>query len=434
VFAIAVASGLLFGIAPAFWTGKRVPAEVLKEGGRSGSGGQWMGRLGNTLVVSEVALALLLTVGAGLFARSLWRLRQVDPGFEPSGLLTFSLSLPSIRYDSAGKIVRFFGELVRKAKALPGVDGAATVSQLPLTSPPWSSDFSIAGRGRQDFGSNVVHREISPEYQRVMKVRLVRGRLLTEQDRSGTPRVVLINEALAGRYFRNEDPVGQRICFDRIPDSTSVWRTIVGVVGSERQAGLAREPLPEFIAPFAQDVHSFATVVVRTRGEPSSLGPAMRRLVADMDPNLAIASMRTMDDVRGQSVALQRFLTTMLLVFSGVGLLLAVVGVYGVMAQFAQRRFREMGIRIALGAQAAQVQWLVLRQGMALVGVGVVIGTAIALATTGALRLLLFEVAPADAVTFAVVPLVLAVTALAGTWLPAMRASRSDPVRALREE
>jgi len=426
-------SGVLFGIAPALWSARRAPAIALREGGRGGSLGARARRWGNALVVGEVALALLLTVGAGLFVRSFWKLQQVDPGFDTSGVLTAEIDLPGARYDSAAKVTGFFSELRERTAALPGVTSASLVSQLPLTSSSWSSDFSVEGEGGSNYGTNVVHREIGPEYPQVMRVRLLRGRLFTPQDRVGAPRVVLINEALARRYFRDRDPIGVRVCFDRVPDANSTWRTIVGVVGSERQEGLAGPPREEFLSPVAQDPASDAILVLRTAGDPAALGPSVRRLVSAMDPDLLVQQLRTMREVSARSVAQQRFLATMLLVFAGVGLALAVVGVYGVMAQIAADREREMGIRLALGARAVQVQWLVVRRGLGLVAVGIGTGLAGAVVATSGVRALLFGVGAWDPATFVAVPLILAITAVIATWIPARRVSRADPVGALRE-
>jgi putative ABC transport system permease protein len=433
VAAITTASGVLFGIAPALWSARRAPAESLKEGGRGGSAGHRMRRWGNVLVVGEVALALLLTVGAGLFIRSLWELQRVDPGFEPSGLMTAEIDLPGVRYDSVAKVVGFFGALGDRLRGLPGVQGVATASQLPLTGAPWSSDFAIEGAGPDGYGTNIVHREISAEYQPVMRVKLLAGRLFGPGDTRGSPNVVLINASLAKHYFANREPLGARIAFDRVPDAHSTWRTIVGVVGDERQEGPGAPSRDEVFAPFAQDLErGGASVIVRASGDPMALAPAIRSAVREMDPNLAITELRTMDTVAAKAVAQQRFLATMLLVFAGVGLLLSVVGVYGVMAQLAADRAREMGIRVALGARAGQVQWLVVRRGLRLVAIGVGVGLAAAVLATRAVSALLYGVGALDPLTFTLVPVLLVITALVATWLPARRASRADPVGVMR--
>jgi predicted permease len=267
-----------------------------------------------------------------------------------------------------------------------------------------------------------------------MRVPLLKGRMFNEADRSGAPLVVLINEALAQKYFPGEDPVGQRVTFDRVPVATSVWRTIVGVVGNERQGTVAEESHPEFLAPYKQDKDGGVGLVIRTRGDPRAIMQPVRAIIAALDPKLAIAHLRTMEEVRAASIARERFLTALLLVFGVVGLVLAVVGVYGVMAQLVRARTREMGIRAALGAPARSVQWIVVRHGIALACVGVAVGLAAALASTRALLALLYQVDPIDPLTFAATPVLLVAAAVAAAWIPAWRASRVDPMETLRTE
>ena len=434
VLMVTTLSGVLFGIAPALWTGRRAPAEVLRGEGRTASGGQRVRRWSDALVVGEVALALALTLGAGLLVRSYVGLQRVDPGFRDAGVLTAGVNLPGVRYDSIAKVVNFFAELERKARELPGVDAAAVVSQLPATTQSWTSEFAIAGRGTGERGSEVVHREVSPGYHQAMRVPLLRGRLFTAADARNAPYVVIVNDALARKFFPNEDPVGRRVAFDRVPDSTSKWRTIVGVVGSERQGGMAEEPRPEFHAPFAQEPGSAMSLVVHTRGDPATLASAVRRIVKEMDPMLALASPRTMHEVREESLARDRFLAALFVGFAGAGALLAMVGVYGVVAQLARQRTRELGIRVALGARTAQIQWLIVRHGVALTAAGVAIGVGVALVATKSMQALLYRVAPADALTFVTVPALLVVTALVASWIPARRASRAEPADVLRAD
>jgi putative ABC transport system permease protein len=242
----------------------------------------------------------------------------------------------------------------------------------------------------------------------------------------------VVNRAFVRTYFPGADPIGRRIAFDRLPDSGSVWRTIVGVVGDERQTSLASPTRPEVMAPYSQEGRQALTLMVRTDGQPPALAPAIRRVVATLDPLLAIASLRTMDDILQESLGRDRFLMTLVGAFAAIGLVLGLVGVYGVVAQVARRRTQEIGIRIALGAGAGQVRWLVLRRGVGLTAIGVGLGVGGALAVTGAIRSLLFRVAPADPVTFLAVPALVLATAAAASWLPAARASRTDPSRALR--
>lgn len=434
VLAITTASGLVFGVAPALWRGRRTPAEVLKEGGRGGSDGGRIRRWGNGLVVAEISLALLLTVGAGLLIKSFWRLEHVDPGFDRSGVLTVGINLPSARYDTSTKVSAFFEELVTRVRALPGVTDGAAVLIPPLQGASWSSDYHVGGRPADQYGTEVLHRVASTDYFKVMRVPLRAGRVFTDADREGAPPVVIINEALAEKEFRGQNPLGQRIAFDRQPDSTTTWWTVIGVVGSEHQTSLATAPQVEVFMPFAQQPNSYMTLVARTSLDPAALDASVRRVIADLDPNLAIATLNTMGSLFDRSLASRRFFMILLFTFAAVGLALAVVGVYGVMAQLAKRRTREMGIRLALGAQAGQVQWLVVRHGLRLVGWGVALGLAAAWAATRTMRALLFEVSPADPVTFLTIPVLLAAAAFVASWVPALQASRADPTRALRSE
>ena len=433
-FAATVLCAVVFTIAPTVWILRRVPADVLRDEGRTASGSHRARRWSEVLLVTQVAMALALTLGAGLLVRSYLLLQRVKPGFDATNVLAMAISLPGVRYDSARKVLAFYADLEREARALPGVEAAAAVSEVPLSGPTWSSQFAVDGRPPMVAGSHVVHRELTPGYQQVMRVPLKSGRLFTEADRASVPMVVLINETLARTYFKSEDPVGQRISFDRVPDSSSTWRTIVGVVGDERQTGLGEPVRPEFVAPYAQDPRAAMTLVVRTQGDPALLTPALRRIIARLDPLLAISSVRTMADVRAASLGRDRFLTALMLSFAGVGMVLGMVGIYGVVAQLARRRMREMGIRIALGANAAQVQWLVVRHGMLLTAVGIVVGVAVALGTTRIIRTLLYEVAPADPVTFVAVPALVLFTAAVASWLPARRAGRADPCQVLRSD
>lgn len=433
VVAIVVASGLLFGIAPALWAGRRSPAESLKEGGRGGDTRR-MRRWTEALVVGEVALAVVLTLGAGLLVRSFRQLTRVDAGFDPHGVIVTRILLSGPRYDAASAAIAFVNQLVRRVDAIPGVAGAAATTPAPLVGTGYTSDFVIAGRPAGEYYSEITHRRITPDYFRVMRVPLRSGRAFTTADGQNAPPVVIINERVARTYFKGQDPVGQRMTFDKIPNDSSQWATIVGVAGDERQQSLSADPLSEVYEPLPQDATNAIALMTRVNGSTDAIAPAIRRVVADLDPELAISDMRTMDAVRFASLARERFLMTMLVLFASVGLLLAIVGVYGVLAQVARRRTREMGIRIALGAPSSRVRWLVVRQGLALVVTGLAIGVAVAFVATRGLTALLYHIAPADPLTFAAVPIFLALTGMAAAWIPATQASRADPAAALRSD
>jgi predicted permease len=433
VIVVTTVTGLLFGIAPAFWSASRVPAEVLKEGGRGGSAGARSRRWANALVIGEIALALVLTIGAGLLVRSFWRLNQVNPGLDPRGVLAIGIRLPS-GYDSTARQLQFFNSLRERVSALPEIESAAEALVAPFGGRSFTSDFHVAGRAPDDYGTEVMHEYITPGYFRTLGVPLRAGRDFTAADRLGAEPVVIINEAMARRHFPGQNPVGQRITFDKYPDSASVWLTIIGVAGDVRQLGLALEPQIAAFEAFEQQGNSYMTLLVRGRGDAMGMLPEVRRIVGALDPSVALAETAPLETLVARSIARQRFVMTLLLVFAVTGLLLSVVGVYGVNAQLAARRTREMGIRLALGAQVSQVRWLVLRHALRMLAVGLGIGLVAALVVSRAMQSLLYRVAPADPVTFLLVPVILASTGLLASWLPAARAGRADPATTLRAE
>jgi putative ABC transport system permease protein len=433
VVAASTLSGIIFGAAPALWSGRRRPAEVLKDTGR-GSTSHRASQWASGLVIVEVATALLLASGAGLLIRSFVALQQVDPGFDAEGVLVVALNPRGERYDTDEKIRLFYRELLTRARALPGVQDASGVTELPLTGNGWTSDFTVAGRSPDDYGVEVSHREVMPDYFRTMRVPVIRGREFTAQDTAGGLPVVLINETLARRYFPDDDAIGQQVAFTRTPTDTSSWKTIVGIVADERQTSLGNEAPAQFTAPFEQDPSGSVQLVLRVDGSPAALAPDVRTMVARIDSDLPITEMRTMNDVRAASLERERFLLALLLMFAGVGFLLASIGVYGVMAQFARGRTREMGIRLALGASARDVRRLVLVRGLRLASIGLAIGLVTALFATEALRAFLFDVEPTDPLTFTTVAALLLATAMLATWLPALRASHTDPAATMREE
>jgi predicted permease len=430
---VTTASGLLFGIAPAVWAHRRDPAEALKDGSRGGTQGGRVKRWGDALVVGEVALALLITVGAGLLVRSFWQLRHVDPGFEAEGVLAMNVSLNQ-RYDSLAKVTGFWNQVVERAGALPGVTHVALASDVELTNTSYTSDFIGAGWPADAYVAEVGHRQVSSDYFATMKVPVLRGRAFTAEDRRGAAPVSIINSALAKRYFPGQDPIGQRVSYDKVPDAKTTWRTIVGVVGDEHQSSLSAASKIEFFEPAAQDVSPQEIVLVKTAGDPVALAPAMRQIIHELDPSLAILSSRPMTAVRDDALARARFLTTLLLAFAVVGLVLSIVGVYSLLAQLSRNRIREMGIRLALGAPRSRVRWFVVRHGLVVTSAGLFIGGAAALGATQLMTALLFNVAPNDPLTLIVVAVLLAATSLLAAWIPASKASNADPASALRAD
>jgi putative ABC transport system permease protein len=438
LFALAMVtvSGVMFGVAPALVATRQSPAEVLNAGGRAIAGGgarHWA----RQLVVGEVALASLLLVGAGLLVRSYRNVASIPSGFDGTGVLTVGISIPASRYDSASKVFAFYHQLLDRLAAQPGVVSAAAVRQLPASIKSWSSSISLRGRAPLPEGTDVLHREVIGDYFGVMHVPLLEGRSFLPADRSLTaPRVVLINKALADRYFANESPVGRQIAYDLVPDSNSTWYTIVGVVGDERQGSLVEPAAPEIFAPFEQDWSRGMQLVIRAKAgvDPKSLSGAVRRNVRDLDSLLAITSITPMTEVHQAAMSKQRFMSVLVFVFAATGVLLAIIGVFGVLAQLVQSRTREMGLRIALGARPGQVSWLVVSNGARLVMAGVVAGLVIAFAATRVMTSLLYGVRPTDAVSYLAAAALVVVLGVIAAAIPAARASGANPAITLRAE
>jgi predicted permease len=433
VIAITVLSALIFGVAPALWTRHRDPSDSLKEGGRGAARGRGARRWGDVLVVSEVALALLMTVGAGLLVRSFLQVRRVDAGFDPRGVLAASFEL-NARYDTSTKVTAFVNSFEARLRAIPGVTASTLVTNMPFKGTGYTTDFIAYGRPEGDYGTEIGNRSVTPSYFATMKVPVLRGRTFGPEDREGSAPVLVINEALATSYFKGQDPVGQRIAFEKVPTPKSTWYTIIGVVGNEHTDGLEIAPRIEVFHAELQEPSTYIVALLRTPGDPAVLAPALRSVLRDMDPTLALAEVSPLERLRDQSLARARFLTTLLFAFAVIGLVLSVVGVYGVLAHVSRNRTREMGIRIALGAQAAQVRWLVVQQGLRLTALGLVVGGLVALFATRAMTKLLFNVAPNDPLTIAGVASLLAATSICAAWIPALKASRADPSVALRAD
>jgi putative ABC transport system permease protein len=431
-FLISLLTGLISGLAPALQTSKPNVNETLQEGGRGADPAASRHGLRNLLVVIEVAVALVLLTGAGLLIKSFIHLQQVKPGFNSQDVLTMRLSLPSYKYSGEDQIKAFSTELITRLKNLPGVASVAITTALPLSRVEAASSFTVEGQPLPPDGSLPIAnwRVISPEYFQVLKIPVIQGREFTEQDTKNVAGVVIINQSLARSAFAGQDPIGKRL----LVGGDKAGSQVVGVVGDVRHSSLDEIPKAEMYVPYLQTVRPVYTVVVRTKIEPSSMVSAVRNEVQAIDKDQPISSMKTMNEMRSESLAPLRFNTIILSVFAGLGLILAGVGIYGVMAHSVAQRTHEIGIRMALGAQPASVLKLVVRQAMVLVLIGVGIGLAASFALTRVMASLLYEVSTTDPATFALVALVLALVALIASFIPARKATRVNPLVALRHE
>jgi putative ABC transport system permease protein len=432
--ALALVTGTLFGLAPGFLISKTNPNEALKEGGRESSGGG-KHRLRGALVAAQMGLALVLLVGMGLMLRSFYRLQQVDPGFNPEGLLTARVALPPARYSDDHQVIGFYRQLAERASTLPGVQAATLANVLPVDGggPFLSFEEQGAPEAPPEETPDANIRAVGPDYFRTMGIPLLRGRLLAAQDTEQAPRAIVINETMARRYWPDADPIGRRIAFDGA-DGDPAWREIVGIVADVKSEGLDSEEVPSVYAPHAQRPGLSMAVVLRTSGDPKALAPALRSEVQALDRNLPVYYVTTMDEIMASSVSAQRFGMFLLALFAGVALVLAAVGIYGVMSYSVAQRTHEIGVRMALGAGNAHVVWMVVREGMVLAGLGLVAGVLVAAVAGRFLTSMLFEVSPADPFAFAGAAALLAVAAFAACYVPARRATRVDPMVALRTE
>ena len=434
-FAAAAIAGTLFGLAPALRARTTPLVDALKESGRGGGISGRQRRLQQALVVAEIALALVLSIGAGLMIRSLSALGRVSPGFDPSHLLTFRVALPDNAYDGT-KTRTFFTTLLRQVEELPGVRGAGLTISLPPNLLAMTDNFTVEGQQIPPNQSAPVAPLlfVDQNYFRVLGAPLLRGRFFTERDDNDAPAAAIINQTLAARYFGHVDPVGRRIKVGGPERPTNPFITIVGVVGDIKYEGLDAADSAALYLPFLQNTNTAQFVVVRTSGDPSALTAAVRRVVARLDPDLPIARLESMEQLMAESLTPPRFRTTLMAVFAGVGLLLAAIGIYGVMAYAVSERTHELGVRLALGATRRDIARLVLLESAALAGCGIALGIAGAFAVTRLLAALLFGVTPTDVATFSAVAALLAATALLASWIPMRRATRVDPMVALRYE
>ena len=431
---VAVLTGILFGLVPAVQTSRSDLQTVIKEGGRGVHAERGGRTLRRALVVAEVALALVLLAGSGLLLKSFARLQRVDPGFVPERLLTFAVALPAARYPSDTQRIAFFDQLFPRLAALPGVRAAGGTSVLPFGGNWSTGSFTVEGftPAEDEPGPWGDIRIVSPDFLQALGAPLRRGRHLTPDDGPGRPRVAVVDEEMVRRYWPDADPIGKRITFG--PDSAPAWIEIVGVVGHTMHEGLDADARVQLYLPYAQRNPGQLTVALRTTGDPARLTAAARSAVRAIDPDQPIANVRTMEELVDTSLGGRRLAAVLLAVFAGVALLMAAVGIYGVMSFAVAQRTRELGVRVALGASRASVLRLVVRQGMGLVLLGVAIGAAGALGLTRLIASQLYAVRSTDPATFGLVALALVATALVAILVPAARAMRLDPVAALRDE
>jgi len=441
--ATALLTGVAFGLIPALQCSRTELTTALKESSRNMTAGFGRHRARGLLVVTEVALSLVLLVGAGLMIKSFWRLQATDPGFDPERVLTFRLSLPESRYPEPQRVTAFYEDLLGRLGRLPGVATAGATHALPVSGMGGERPLLIAGAPRPEPGKEPTaqYRLVSPGYFRAMGIPLVQGRDFGEQDRGPAPGVVIINQALARRFWPAGDALGKRISLGGYPD---LWGEVVGVVGDVRHWGQASEAPPEMYWDFSQGwlgrsptllrLRRSLTVVARSSADVRGHAGEVRREVAAIDPELPLSSVETMEERLGASLAGPRLSTLLIGIFAAVALALAAVGVYGVMSYAVTERTHEIGVRMALGARRSDVIKMVVGQGLRLALAGVAVGLAAALAVTRVLTRLLFEVGATDPATFAsIAALVVGVAALA-SYLPARRATRVDPMVALRSE
>ena len=433
---ISLLTGLIFGLAPAFHSSKSELVESLKEGGRGTSEGARRNRVRNVLVVTELAIAVVLLVGAGLLIQSLWRLRNVNSGLQPQNVLTFTVGLPEIKYNT-DRQTQFFIDLKGRLESMPGVQSASTIYPLPLSGDRFVISFEIEGRPMPpkdhpngDFFTTGVG------YFRAMGIPIIRGRDFDDRDKHGSTPVIIITETFARQYFPNEDPIGKRIHpgISSIEGEDSMMREIVGVVGDVRNRTLSTEARPAYYVPHTQVPFSQMVAVVKTAGEPRSMISGVTKEVASMDADIPLFGVKSMEEYLSTSVAAPRFNTTLLSIFAAVALVLTIVGLYGVMSYSVAQRTNEIGIRLALGAQSRDVLLMIVKQGSTLILLGLGIGLLGAFALTRLIASLLFGVTAKDPFTFAAVSVLLALVALMACYIPAWRATKVDPLKAIRYE
>jgi putative ABC transport system permease protein len=439
---LSILAGVIFGFVPSLHIARSQLGESLKEGSR-GSTGRRSNLLRSGLIISEIALSLLLLIGAGLLIRSFARLMSEDLGFNPSNLLTMEVWLPQNRYPASAQVTGFYQQVLERVNAAPGVNVAGAVNFLPFSGYVDYINFDIVGRTppnpKEEFTSR--YRVIDSLFLRAMGMHLVSGRNFSASDGPGSPGVVLINEELARRYWSHEDPVGKQIRI-HVPDAVASWQaqqksgwlTIVGVVGDIREWDWGIDKLPSVYLPYQQNPSRLMSIVVRKNGDVTDIVSTVRHIVTDLDANQPITNVHTMEELLAESLAQRRLSMGLLAIFAGIAVLLAAVGIYGVMAYVVTQRTHEIGIRMALGAEPKDVLRMVVREAMSLAAIGVVLGLISAALLVRFLESQLYGVRATDPATFVLVAVVIAGVAAAAAYLPARRATRVDPLVALRYE
>jgi predicted permease len=433
---ISLVTGLVFGLAPALRVARTNLHDTLKEGGRGAAGDLGGLALRRGLVIATVALALTLLVGAGLMIRSFARLVGVDPGFNPEGLMTFNVALPASKYTNDTLRLAAFERVTAELGAIPGVTAVGGSTVLPFGGGWSTGSFSVEGYqpAENTPGPWGDQRTVTPGFLAALGTPLLKGRQFTEQDGPESPPVVIVDEEMVQRYWPKDNPIGKRITFNNLTDSSITWIEVVGVAGHTMHEGLDGGRRVQLYFPLRQNVPGGLAYVVRTTGDPMALMPQVKAVLRNVDPDLPLSNVNSMEQLVEGSTGPRRFSMVLLAIFSGLAASLAAIGLYGVMSFTVTQRAKELGVRLALGAGTNDVLRLVLTQGMRLVLAGVGIGLVAALALSRVLRSMLFNVSATDPLTFVLISLLLMVVTLLATWLPARRAARVDPVVVLREE
>jgi putative ABC transport system permease protein len=435
-FVLAIASTLLFGLIPALQVSRPSVNESLQQGAKGSTGGLHTNRLRAFLVVSQVSLSLLLLSGAGLLIKSFLNLRATNPGFDPERLMTLQINLPKIRYPEVDQQIRAHDAIMEKLAAIPGVESAGGVNPLPLGGNIRSQSLMVSGAAPLPRGNHpgAGYLMVKPDYFKAMKIPLLKGRAINNADTKDSPRVVMINEAFAKKYFPDRNPIGQQVMIDQ-PQNQVAACEVVGVVGDSRHDSLAAPPGPEMYVPFPQDPGRSLDIVLRVASTNLvGLSADVKRAVHEIDKDLFVPTLEPMTTFLSTQLAQPRFNMMLLAVFAGVAMVLAAIGIYGVIAYSVTQRTREIGIRMALGAQKSQMLRMVLRQSLRLVIIGIVIGFLVALAATRVMATLLYGVSANDVSIYAVVILLLGAAAMLASYVPARRAMKVDPMVALRYE